>query len=96
MLEQFRDIMIIISAFIVIGAALLFSILTIIIFRKVSPTLDAARVFLTDLKSVSSLVTGKVVKPITKGAIFAAGMRKAMSTLSKRSHRKEKSHDNGK
>jgi len=90
MLEQFRDIMIIISAFIVIGTALLFSIIMILIFRKVSPTLDAARDFFIDLKSVSSLVTGKFVKPLTGGAIFAAGMRKAISSLSKRSQRKEK------
>jgi hypothetical protein len=96
MLEQFRDIMIIISAFLVIGAALTFAILTIVVFRKVSPTLDAARDFFTDLRSVSSLVTGKVVKPITKGAIFAAGLRKAVTTLSERSHRKEKKDGNGK
>ncbi len=93
MLEQFRDIMIIISTFAVIGAALLFAITTVLIFRKVSPTMDAARDFFVDLKSVSSLVTGRVMKPVTKGAIFAAGVRKAVSTLSKRSHRKEKDDD---
>lgn len=90
MLEQFRDVMIIISAFIVIGTALLFSIIMILIFRKVSPTLDATRDFVLDLRSVSSLVTGKFVKPLTGGAIFAAGMRKAITALSKRSQRKEK------
>ena len=90
MLEQFRDIMIIISAFLVIGAALTFIILTIITFRKVIPTLDAARDFFVDLRSVSSFVSGRLVKPATKGAIFAAGLRKAISTISERSHRKEK------
>ena len=90
MLEQFRDVMIIISAFLVIGAALTFTIVTILIFRKVSPTLDAARDFFVDLRSVSSLVSGRLVKPITRGAIFAAGLRKAVSTISARSHRKEK------
>lgn len=90
MLEQFRDIMIIISAFIVIGTALLFSIIMILIFSKVSPTLDAVRDFVIDIRSVSSFVSGKFVKPLTGGAIFAAGMRKAISSLSKRSQRKEK------
>ena len=90
MLEQFRDIMIIISAFIVVGAALLFAITTFLIFRKASHALDAARDFFTDLKSVSSIVTGRFLKPMTKGANFATGMRKAISSLSKRSHGKEK------
>ncbi|MCJ7522316.1 MAG: hypothetical protein MUP21_08905 [Dehalococcoidia bacterium] len=90
MLEQFRDIMIIISAFLVIGAALTFIILTIVTFRKITPTLDAAHDFFTDLKSVSSFVSGKMLKPVTRGAIFAAGVRKAISTISERSHRKER------
>jgi hypothetical protein len=96
MLEQFRDVMIIISAFLVIGAALTFTILTILIFRKVSPTMDAARDFFSDLRSVSSFVSGKVVNPMTKGAIFAAGLRRAIVTLSERSHRKEKKDGDGK
>lgn len=96
MLEQFRDVMIIISAFFVVGAAITFTILAIVTFRKTSPTLDAARDFVTDLQSVSSLITNRVVKPITKGAIFAAGLRKAITTLSERSHRKEEKDGNGK
>jgi len=86
MLEDFRDVMIIISAFLVIASALLFSVLTIVIFRKVYPTVDAARGFFSDLRTVSSFVSGKAVKPLTTGAIFTAGIRKAIVTLSKRSH----------
>ena len=95
MLEDFRDVMIIICAFLVIGAALIFAVLTIVIFRKLSPTVDAARGFFSDLHSVSSFVSGRVVRPVTIGAILAAGMRKAIVTLSKRSHGKEKKHGNG-
>ena len=91
MLEDFRDIMIIVSAFLVIGAALIFSILTLIIFRKASTTLDTAQGFLSELRVVSSFVTGRVVRPLTWGAILAAGGRRAIATLSERSHRKERS-----
>jgi hypothetical protein len=70
MLEQFRDVMIIISAFFIVGAAITFTILAIVTFRKASPTLDAARDFVTDLQSVSSLIANRVVKPITKGTGF--------------------------
>ena len=96
MLEQFRDVMIIISAFLVIASALLFSVLTIVIFRKVSSTLDATRGFFSNLRTVSSFVSGKVVKPLTTGAIFTAGIRKAIVTLSKHSHGKEKKNGRGK
>lgn len=96
MLEQFRDVMIIISALLVIVSALIFSVLTIVIFRKLSPTVGAARGFLSDIRTVSSFVSGRVAKPLTTGAIFAAGMRKAITTLSKRSHRKEKDDGNRK
>jgi len=90
MLEQARDVVIIVAGVAVAAAALMFAILTIILFRKVSPTMDAAREFFTDLRSVSSVVTGQIVKPLTKGAIFAAGVRKAVATLSKSAHGKEK------
>ena len=96
MLENIRDVMIIISSFLVIVAALTFSVLTIIVFRKIFPTLDKARGFFSDLRSISSFVTDRVVEPITKGAIFAAGVRKALATLSKRSKRKGKNNGNGK
>ena len=90
MLEQARDVVIIIAGVSVAAAALMFTILMIVLFRKVSPTVNAAREFFTDLRSVSSVVTGQVVKPLTKGAIFAAGVRKAVVTLSKGVHGKEK------
>jgi hypothetical protein len=96
MLEQIRDIMIIISSFLVIAAALIFSILTIVIFRKLSPTIDAAQGFFSDLRSVSSFVSGRVMGPFTRGSILAAGVRRAITTLSKRSHRKEEKNGNGK
>lgn len=96
MLEQIRDIMIIISSFLVIAAALIFSILIIVIFRKLSPTLDAAQGFFSDLRSVSSFVSGRVMRPIMRGAILAAGVRRAITTLSKRSHRKEENNGNRK
>ena len=96
MLEQVRDVMIIICAFLVIASTITFTVLVILIFRKVSPTLDAAKGFSSDLRSISSLVSGKVARPAMKGAIFAAGLRKALVTISKRSHRKEKNNGNGK
>lgn len=96
MLEQIRDVMIIICAFLVIASALIFSVLTIVIFRKLSPTLNAAQGFFSDLRTVSSFVSGKVVKPATMGAIFVAGIRKAIVTLSKRSRGKEEKNGNGK
>jgi len=94
MLEQVRDVVIIVSGIMWLVAGLVFTITMIAIFHKVSPTLDAARDFFTDLKSVSSLVTGRIVKPLARGAIFAAGVQKAISTLSRHTHGKGKSNGN--
>ncbi|MDY6893588.1 MAG: hypothetical protein SVO26_07765 [Chloroflexota bacterium] len=88
-LEQIRDIMIIISSLLVIGATLTITVLVVMVYRKLSPTLDSAQGFFADLKGVSSLVNDRVAKPLTKGAIFAAGVRQALKTLSKRSEMKE-------
>ena len=90
MLEQVRDVVIIISGFMVIGAALIFTVLTIMVYRKVAPTLDAAQGFFTDLKRVSSAVSGKFSMRAIRGAVFAAGLRKAVSAFSKRAEGKEK------
>lgn len=96
MLEQARDVMIIISSVLVIVAAITFTVLVVIVFRKVSSVVNTAQGFFSDLQSVSSLVTGKVWKPITKGAVFAAGVRKAAATLSGGTRRKEKKDGDGK
>lgn len=94
MLEQVRDVVIIVSGIMWLAVGLVFIVTTIAFFRKVSPTLDAARDFVTDLKSVSSLVTGRIVKPLARGAIIAAGVQKAISNLSRHTHGKEKRNGN--
>lgn len=95
MLEQFRDVMIIIWSFVGIGAILLIAALAFIIFRKISPTLDSAKGFFSDLRGISFLVSGSVVKPTIKGASFVTGVRKALATLSKLSQRKGEKRGKG-
>ena len=89
MLEQFRDVMIIIMAFISIGATVLFIVLTIVVFSKISHTLNSVKALVSDIRGVSSLLSDSVVKPTIKGISFAAGARKVLVTLSKRAHSKE-------
>ncbi len=96
MVEQFRDVMIIIMAFIVIGATALIATLAFIIFRRISHTVDSIAGVFTDIRDVSSLVSNAVVKPTIKGVSFIAGARKVLSTLAKRSRRKEEGHGKGK
>jgi Na+/proline symporter len=96
MIETARDVMIIISAFLVIAGAITFTVITIMVYRKVGPTLDAAQGFFTDLRSVSAFFTGRVMGPAVRGAAFAAGLRKAISTISKRAHSTGKGNGDGK
>lgn len=96
MIETARDVMIIISAFLVVAGAITFTVIAIMVYRKVAPTLDAAQGFFTDLRSISTFFTGKVMGPATRGAVFAAGLRKAVSTISKRAHSTGKGDGDGK
>ena len=96
MIETARDVMIIISAFLVIAGAITFTVITKLVYRKMGPTLDAAQGFFTDLRSVSAFFTGRVMGPATRGAVFAAGLRRAISTISKRAHSSGKGNGDGK
>ena len=96
MIETARDVMIIISAFLVIAGAITFTVIMIMVYRKVGPTLDAAQGFFTDLRSVSTFFSGRVMGPAARGAVFAAGLRKAISTISKRAHSTGKGNGDGK
>ncbi len=89
MLEDFRDIMIIIMAFMAIGASLLFATATFILFRKLSSTADTARDLMQEVRNATSLVSNTVVRPTIRVATVFAGARKAMGVLSRRDERKE-------
>ena len=94
MLDDFRDIMIIIMAFMAIGVTLLFATLTFVIFRKVSHTVDSVRLLVTEIRGVTSFVSSSVLRPTAKGVSFAAGARRVLSALSK--HAREKEERSGK
>lgn len=96
MLEQFRDVMVIILAFMGIGATILFITLTVIIFRKVSHTVDSAKGVVSDIRGVSSLVSKGVVKPTLKGISLVTGVGKVFSTISKLTQKKEGKGGKGK
>jgi hypothetical protein len=89
MLEQFRDVMIIIMAFTAIGTTVLFAALGIIIFRRISGTVKSVSDIVSDMRDVSSLVSNTVLKPGIRSVSFVTGARKALSTLAKRSRKKE-------
>ncbi len=89
MLEQFRDVMIIIMAFTAIGATILFAALTFVIFRKISRTLDSVSALVSEIKSVSALVSNSLAKPTIKGASVAAGARKGLSIIASFARKKE-------
>ena len=95
MLDEFRDVMIIIMAFMAIGAIAVFTALAIIIFRKISHTVDSVRAVATDISSVSTLLANSVAKPTIKGVSFAAGARRVLATLSKPARRKEERSGKG-
>ena len=96
MLEQFRDVMIIIMAFTAIGATIMFAALTFVIFRKISRTLDSVSALVSEIKSVSAFVSNSLAKPTIKGVSVAAGARQVLATIARFSRRKEDKSGKGK
>ena len=89
MLGDIRDIMIIIMAFMAIGASLLFAIVTFVLFRKLSSTIDTARDLVSEVKGITTLVSNTIVKPTVRGYSVFAGARKVLRVLSQREQKKE-------
>ena len=83
MIETLRDVVIVIFAFLGIGAVLLFIALTIILYRKISPMLDAARSVITELRGTSAFVSETIVRPLIRAASLATGLKKTLALLSK-------------
>ena len=84
-----RDIVIVVFGVLGIGAFALFIYLLIVIFRKVSPILDAAKGTMSDIRGTSTFVSEALVNPIIKVVSFVQGARKALAFLTRFSRKKE-------
>ncbi len=93
MLEDFAQIMFIIMAFMIIGATILFITLNIVIFRKISQTMDSVKGVVDEVKNVTSLISDTILKPTVKGVGVFAGIRKVLSFIGQ--HRQDKGGKSG-
>ena len=78
----FRDWIIVIFGFLGIGATVLFTILLVIIYRKITPILDAAEKTAATVRDTSSMVSRNVIQPIARLQGVMAGVRKATEVVS--------------
>ena len=88
-LAELRDLFIVIFSLVAIGATLLLSILVLLFFLKIRSMLNSGRETLANVRDISSLVSGNVVKPLIGIASFLQGLREALDIVSGVVRRKE-------
>ena len=72
-----KDWVIFIYGFLGIVAIVIFITLLIIIYRKATPILDAAKATIDNLRDTSSSIAEDVIRPVAKIQAFISGVRKA-------------------
>ncbi|MBA7627515.1 hypothetical protein ES703_34978 [subsurface metagenome] len=88
-LAELRDLFIVIFSLVAIGATLLLSILLFLLFLRVRSILNSGRETVRNVRDISSLVSGNIVKPLVGIASFLQGLRQALEIISGVVRRKE-------
>ena len=88
-LAELRDLFIVIFSLVGIGATILLSVLTFLVFRKVRSILDSGRETLGNVRNISSLVSDNIVKPLVSISSFLQGVRQALEFVSRAAKREE-------
>jgi uncharacterized protein YoxC len=94
-IDILRDWVIVILGFVAIGVMVAFVTLLILIYRKVSPILDAARETVSNVQRTTSVVSRSVVGSVARIEGFVAGVRKAAEVIASMSKRGEKKDGKG-
>jgi hypothetical protein len=88
-LAELRDLFIVIFSLVGIGATILFSILLLLVFRKIRSILDSGRQTLGNVRNMSSMVSDNIVKPLVSISSFLQGLRQALEFISRVAKREE-------
>ncbi|MCL0097703.1 hypothetical protein M1O19_04195, partial [Dehalococcoidia bacterium] len=87
-----RDWVIVILGFLAIGVMVVFVTLLVLIYRKVTPILDAARETVSNVHRTSSVVSRSVIQSVARIEGLVAGVRKAaevIASMSKKGGKKD-------
>lgn len=95
-IESLRDWVIVIFGFLGIGATLLFIILTLMIYRKITPILNSAKEAADTVRNTSNTVSKTVIEPLAKVQGIVSGIKKASEMASFMNKRKGEDEKDGK
>ncbi|MBT9166023.1 MAG: hypothetical protein DDT25_00687 [Chloroflexi bacterium] len=90
-IAMLRDWVIVVFGILAIGAVAISVILLIIVYRKVTPILDASKEVVFDVRRTSSVVSKSVIGSVARVEGLVAGVRKAaevIASLGKKGGRK--------
>lgn len=83
-LAELRDLFIIIFAVIGIGATVLLSVISFILFRRVKAILDSGRAITGNVKNITSAISDDLVKPMASIASVVQGIAKVLEFFTDR------------
>lgn len=81
MLASLRDIAIIILAIAAILDLLVILIIAVLLYKKLSPVLDSAKVTTNNIRGTTAFMSDTMVKPLIGVIGFAIGLRRTLSVL---------------
>ena len=85
-----KDWVIFIYGLLGIVALIIFIALLIIIYRKITPILDAAKETVNNVRDTSSFVAEHVIRPVAKMQAFISGIRKGLEFIAEFRGKEEK------
>jgi uncharacterized protein YoxC len=94
-IDILRDWVIVILGFLAMGVMVVSVTLLILIYRKVSPILDAARETVSNVQRTTSVVSRSVIGSVARIEGLVAGVRKAAEVIASMSKRGEKKDGKG-
>ena len=81
MLASMRDIAIIVLAIAAILDLLVILIIAVLLYKKLSPVLDSAKVATNNIRGTTAFMSDTMVKPLIGVIGFAIGLRRTLSVL---------------
>lgn len=83
-LAELRDLFIIIFAIVGVGATVLLSVISFVLFRRLKEILDSGRSITGNVKNITSAISDDVVKPMASIAGVVQGIARVLEFFSDR------------
>ncbi len=92
-IEWYRDLIIFISGIVLTVVLIFTTVLSYLLYRRVTKILDSAKAVSRTVEGASSYVADEVIKPLVQAVTLFQGVRQGIDTMSKIFKKKEGRRD---